>query len=71
MNHQIPLHDIYFHVDPIHRIGWYCAATRFGGSFLRIKRTRAIGTISVNCGKEKEKRITIKPAWLHFLFDIR
>lgn len=50
-----------------HRIGWYCAATRFGGSFLRMKRTSAIGSTSVNCSKRKRKE-NYKNTWLSYTY---
>jgi len=34
------------------RIGWYCVIPRFGGSFLKMKRTKEEGTISTTCNKK-------------------
>lgn len=31
------------------RIGWYCVIPRFGGNFLKMKRTSEEGRISTNC----------------------
>lgn len=46
--HIEPRPDFSLFLGPFQRIGWYCVIPRFGGSFLRMKRTKEEGKTSTN-----------------------